>query len=375
MKIAFAIFKYFPWGGLQKDFLRMAAEVAARGHETVCFTGSWEGDIPSFLDVRILPLKKHSNHARAEEFEELFAQALEKEHFDRSVTCNRIGGADVYFAGDDCFAAAFAKRKNPILSLLPRYKIFLRQEKSILEPNSKTHILYLEERQKADYIRIYGTQEERFTLLPPAGDPRCMYSPETPAIRNQKRLELNIKEDQYLLISVAADFHCKGIDRTIQAFAALPENLRKQCVLCLIGGNDLKRRETFIQQAERLGVAQQTIFAGSRDDVYAFLAAADLMVHPARKEAAGAVIAEALASGIPVICSGICGYAPLIGKAGNVIPEPFDMVEFQKLLEKSLNELPQLKEQAMKTAGQMDVSKRTACAADVIIGQPDRSAE
>lgn len=369
MKIAFAIFKYFPWGGLQKDFLRMAAEVAARGHETVCFTGSWEGEIPSFLDVRFLPLKKHSNHARAEEFETLFGQVLQNEHFDRSVTFNRIGGADVYFAGDDCFAAAFAKRKKPILSLFPRYKIFLKQEKNIFDPQSKTRILYLEERQKADYIRIYGTQEERFTILSPAGDPRCMYSPATPELRKQKRGELGLNDEQIMLISVAADFHCKGIDRTLQAFSALPESLRNKCVLCLIGGNDPKRREQFAKQAKQLGVDKQTIFAGPRDDVYAYLAAADLMVHPARKEAAGSVIAEALASGVPVICSGICGYAPLIGDAGAVIPEPFDMAVFERLLTDCLEQIGPLKACAMQKSEKMDFSKRTAVAADVIIGE------
>ena len=368
MKIAFAIFKYFPWGGLQKDFMRTMSEVAARGHEVTCFTGSWEGEIPSFIHVEMLPLKKVTNHGRADEFEKLFAERIRSGAFDRTVTFNRMGGADVYFAGDDCYAAGLA-HKSKLLRLLPRYKTFLRQEKSILEPAAKTHILYLDQRQKKDYMAYYGTPEERFTLLPPAGDSKCMRNERTAELREEKRKELNLAQDQVLLISVAADFHCKGIDRTLNVFAALPEEIRKKCVLCLIGGNDPKRREQFIQQSEQLGIKDQTIFAGPRDDVYAYLAAADLMVHPARKEAAGTVLAEALASGVPVICSAVCGYASMVGDAGVVIPEPFDAKTFGNLLSETLNRLPQYKEKALELSGTLDFTRRAAIAADVIISK------
>lgn len=365
MKIAFAIFKYFPWGGLQKDFMRTMSEVAARGHEVTCFTGSWEGDIPSFLKLEILPLKKISNHARAAEFEQLFAEKTGNGAFDRTVTFNRIGGADVYFAGDDCYAADVV-HKSWFVRLLPRYKTFLQQEKNIMEPCAKTHVMYLSQQQKTAYMTYYGTPEERFTLLPPTGDLRCMRNDNTPRIREEKRRDLNLTDEQILLVSVAADFHCKGIDRTLNVFAALPEELRKKCVLCLIGGNDLKRREQFIQQAKQLGVEAQTIFAGPRDDVYTYLAAADLMVHPARKEAAGSVLVEALASGVPVICSAVCGYASLIGGAGVVIPEPFDAETFSGLLAETLKDLPRYKEKAVAASHTLDFTQRAAVAADVI---------
>ena len=365
MKIAFAIFKYFPWGGLQKDFMRTMSEVAARGHEVTCFTGSWEGEIPSFIHVEMLPLKKVTNHGRAAEFEKLFAEKIRNGAFDRTVTFNRIGGTDVYFAGDDCYAAGLA-HKSRLLRLFPRYRTFLRQEKNILNPAAKTHILYLDQRQKNDYMAYYGTQEERFTFLPPTGEPECMRNDHTIRLREAKRKELNLSDDQLLLISVAADFHCKGIDRTLNAVVALPEDIRKKCVLCLIGGSDPKRRKQFIQQSEQLGIKQQTIFAGPRDDVYAYLAAADLMVHPARKEAAGTVLAEALASGVPIICSAVCGYASIVGDAGVVIPEPFDAKTFVGLLTETLNRLPHYKEKAMEVSGTFDFTRRAAIAADVI---------
>ena len=37
MIVAFCLYKYFPFGGLQRDFMRIAQTVAARGHHVrVC---------------------------------------------------------------------------------------------------------------------------------------------------------------------------------------------------------------------------------------------------------------------------------------------------------------------------------------------------
>ena len=55
------------------------------------------------------------------------------------------------------------------------------------------------------------------------------------------------------------------------------------------------------------------------------MAAADLLVHPARAEASGIVIVEAIVNGLPVIATELCGFSSHIqqANAGLVIPEPF----------------------------------------------------
>ncbi|MCD3114053.1 glycosyltransferase family 1 protein, partial [Salmonella enterica subsp. enterica serovar Enteritidis] len=46
MRVAFCLYKYFPFGGLQRDFMRIAQTVAARGHQVRVYTQSWEGESP-----------------------------------------------------------------------------------------------------------------------------------------------------------------------------------------------------------------------------------------------------------------------------------------------------------------------------------------
>ena len=67
-KLALLLFKYFPYGGLQKDFLGVADELISRGHILKVFTRSWEGPIPEGLDVVILGERGKSNYAKNKNF-------------------------------------------------------------------------------------------------------------------------------------------------------------------------------------------------------------------------------------------------------------------------------------------------------------------
>ena len=45
MKLAFVLFKYFPYGGLQRDMVCMAAACQELGYEIHVYTLSWQGEI------------------------------------------------------------------------------------------------------------------------------------------------------------------------------------------------------------------------------------------------------------------------------------------------------------------------------------------
>ena len=54
--------------------------------------------------------------------------------------------------------------------------------------------------------------------------------------------------------------------------------------------------------------------------------AADFMVHPAYSENTGTTLVEALASGLPVLATDVCGFSFHVAnaRAGIVLPSPFD---------------------------------------------------
>ena len=171
MKIAFALFKYFPYGGLQLDTVRFLAETARRGHQAVLFVCEINGALPEIAGVRVveLPVSAASNHGMALAFEKKFHEAVRSAgDFDVTVAMNRIRGCDFYFAADNCLAVEYRKKHSPlVLKLLPRYRTFLQLEKGIFAPDSKTKIFYIAPPQLEDFTEVYDTEKDRFIPLPP----------------------------------------------------------------------------------------------------------------------------------------------------------------------------------------------------------------
>ena len=95
-------------------------------------------------------------------------------------------------------------------------------------------------------------------------------------------------------------------------------------------GDDNSR--SFERLALRLGVRESLRFAGGRGDVPRILEGADALVLPAYNEAAGVVILEALAAGLPVLATDVCGFAPYVREAdaGIVSSSPFDQDRFNR---------------------------------------------
>jgi UDP-glucose:(heptosyl)LPS alpha-1,3-glucosyltransferase len=104
----------------------------------------------------------------------------------------------------------------------------------------------------------------------------------------------------------------------------------------LVVGQD--REDRFRRLARRQGVAGQVSFLGGRDDMPQLLLAADVLVHPARAEAAGIILLEAVVAGLPVITTEVCGYAHHIAaaNAGVVLAEPFVQAALDRALASSL---------------------------------------
>ena len=367
MKLAVVIFRYFPHGGLQKDFLSIAKEAIARGNSVTAFVAEQEGDLP--FPVCRLEVNGRSNHSRMKDFEAKVHTALREEYpdMDKVVMFNRISGGDFYFAADNCLQTEWRKHHSSlILKLLPRYRTFLQLEKSVLDPvSSRTKILTIVPRQIKDYKAVYQTPDERLFLLPPGIDPGCRRPENIREIRQKICREFSIPEQNRILIQIAAQFRIKGVDRTLRALATLPEQYKKGCTLLIVGGDTGALCPGLVKS---LRLQDQVIFTGARSDIPDLLAASDLMVHPARNESAGSVITEALAIGIPVIASDACGFAPFAGEVDPqlVTPEPFCQQTLNDTLLYALEHLAELQKTAVASAPSRDFYRRASAALDLI---------
>ncbi len=337
MKVALCLFKYFPFGGLQRDFFHVAQELISRGHSVRVYVQSWQGDEDQTqFELIIVPTSALSNHKKNEQYCTWVTQHLKESPVDMVVGFNRMPGLDVYYAADVCYQEK-NRNRSFLYKLTPRFNHFVNYEKLIFDPGQSTKILVLNQKQKEEYQGIYHTEDERFTLLPPGISQNRKYSGFTTEMRYQFRKNLNLDPSDFCLLQIGSDFSRKGVDRSIRALASLPDEYRNRCFLFVVGQDS---PEKFISLANELRIEKQVHFMGGRKDIPSFICAADLFLHPARSESAGIAILEALVGGLPEIVTDVCGYAPYVKQAnsGIVLSTPYSQNEMNDCLLYSLDQ-------------------------------------
>ena len=332
MKLAMVLYHYFPWGGLQRDFARVAREAVHRGHEVVALVSDWDGDAIDGVRVETLAAGGRSNHGRMSAFARSLRQHLATQHYDRVLGFNRLPELDVYFAADSCFAA-HVSTKPALVRKLPRYATYLKLEAAITG-EAGPHILFLNDDQRDQYRRYYDLPESRFSMLPPGIEADRRRPDNHVQLRTQTRADLDITDGETLLMFLGSGFKVKGLDRALLAFAGLPDSAR----LMIVGNDDAAPYLKSVAPAVR----ERIQVLGPRDDVPALMQAADLLLHPAYRESAGMVLLEATVAGLPVLTTDTCGYARYVIEAGSgeVIASPFQQEILNVTLQRMVKELP-----------------------------------
>ena len=100
MQLAFLLYKYFPYGGMQRDFRRFVEESQKRGHACRVYYISWQGEELADADLRQVPVSALSNHKRNTLFLQWVQTDLARDPVDGVVGFNKMPGLDVYYAAD-----------------------------------------------------------------------------------------------------------------------------------------------------------------------------------------------------------------------------------------------------------------------------------
>ena len=375
MRLAFAIFKYYPFGGLERNFLRITEECLIRGHSVKILTMRWDGDVPTALQTPKCEIEKvsfsgFSNHARCASYVKNLHKILDSEKFDFVVGFNRMPDLDLYYCADVCYVDDIRNRRSALHKLTPRHKIYANFEKAVFSPESKTAILALSEIQRAIYTKEYGTQSERFFPIPAGINKEFVRLGLAGEERDEFRKSIGVGVDDVMLLMVGSDFERKGVDRSIRALAALPPKLRIRTKL-FVAGKGKSQRLSGLAKSFKIG--ENVVFLGAVDNVPKLLSAADMLLHPARAENTGNAIVEALIAGIPVLTLSNCGYAFHVEKsaAGAVLDGwTFSQDDFNAKLAELLRVMPEKSAEwraaALKYSDDTDFYSRPQVVADII---------
>lgn len=327
MKFAFIIFKYFPYGGMQRDMLRTANELLKRGHQVEVFTLSWQGDAPQNMAMHVLPQKGLFNYQKYKKFIKATFDIIATSDFDYIFGYNRMAGLDAHFAADPCFIERAHAQRHALYRLTPRYKWFAACEKAIFSADSSTEVLAVSLTEKPHFEKWYGFQSARFHYIPPFLSAERLKLQNKRSMRKHLRQAFDFDANDFVYLLTGSGFAMKGLDRAILALAALPEDLRSTTRLVAVGQDNPKQFEAM---AKKYGVHAQVVIAKGRDDIPKLMQGADVCVHPAYRENTGLVILEGMASKTPMLVTESCGYASHVEAAGAglVCPSPFDQEAF-----------------------------------------------
>ena len=309
MRLALVLFKYFPYGGLQRDFLEIARTLQARGCECRVYCLDWQGERLAGADLRCVPARALTNHVRYRRFLEHVQKDLAADPVDGVVGFNKMPGLDVYFAADPCFLEKLSHR-GWWYRHSARARHFAAWERAIFDPGSATRILLLSDTQRELFSRHYQTPDERMIPLPAGVLPDRCYPEDAVERRRAARQALGVQSTEMVLLALGSGFATKGLDRTIDVLASIRREQPAQPIRLLVVGQDRYRR--FQRRAKQLGLADSVFFLGGRNDVVDLMLASDLLV----------------------VTTDVCGHAHHVtaARAGLVLPSPFSQDDLKRAI-------------------------------------------
>ena len=180
--------------------------------------------------------------------------------------------------------------------------------------------------------------------MPGIGVDTGMFAQNT-ADADKLRREFGLLADDFVVVSVGQLSKRKNQETMIRAMAQIKD---KSIKYLAVGLGECEEKDKKLIQ--KLGLKGQVILTGYREDVNAFLQMADCFAFPSLQEGLPVSLMEAMAAGLPVVCSRIRGNIDLVtdGVEG-LLAEPMDVEGYAEAVLK-LKQNPDLAKKCRKNA-------------------------
>ena len=175
--------------------------------------------------------------------------------------------------------------------------------------------------------------------------------------RNEIRSSFGVGNDDILILSVGELSKRKNHEAIIKALAEIKDKNYKY-MICGIGKLD----EYLRNLAKENGIENRVLLTGFRNDVYNLLYIADMFAFPSLQEGLPVALMEAMAAGLPVVCSKIRGNTDLIYSDGGEFFDPRSAEDCSRALQKAIsrdwNKMGEYNKQKVKEFGCDRVSEK-----------------
>ena len=168
--------------------------------------------------------------------------------------------------------------------------------------------------------RFFGLRRGKGEVIH-CGRPAEFFQPADAENRARLRRELGLADSDLLCLTVARLEPVKGFDLLLEAVDRLKSDARAACLhFAWIGAGSLL--ESAGAELKARGLASRMTLLGHRENIAAWLDAADLFALPSRNEGMPLSIMEAMAKGRAVIASAVSGIPEQLAETGVLIASP-----------------------------------------------------
>lgn len=166
------------------------------------------------------------------------------------------------------------------------------------------------------------------------------------------RKELEIAEDKITLLSVSNYIPLKNLEKLIDEVVLIPD-----CELLLIGEGELKN--LFKTKIDSYNASNRIKLINRQvgKQLKKYYKASDIFVFPSNRDTFGYVVVEALASGLPVICSANAGASLFIEDASNgyvISPEK----DFTNSIKDTIRNIEEMSSNALKSVSKYTIENK-----------------
>lgn len=174
--------------------------------------------------------------------------------------------------------------------------------------------------------------------------------------REGVRRELGLAPDARIALFVGRMLKRKGIDTILEGVGPLLD--RENLHLVYVGewgyspehffSDEDRLQASMMEKIATEGWGDRVHFVGRRGDVPRLMASSDVLVHPARIEGFGLVLAEAMAAGLPVVASQVEGIPEVLEGTDSILVPPDDPKAVSDAVLETLRRTPEASARAVE---------------------------
>ncbi len=196
-------------------------------------------------------------------------------------------------------------------------------------------VIAVSECTRRDAVRAYGIPEEKITVIYEGVSPR--FRPASPEAIQAVRAKYRLPERFILYVGTIEPR--KNLTALLEAYAALQSRNTQHAARLVIVGKKGWLYEGFFRRLRELGLEERVYFTGyvPDEDLPALYSAADLFVFPSLYEGFGLPVLEAMACGVPVVCSNTSSLPEVAGDAA-LLADPTDIRALAAAMERALTD-------------------------------------